>query len=191
MRYQPDHKAATHQRIVRNASRQLRAKGMNGPAVATLMKSAGLTHGGFYRHFLNREGLVAEAIDASLLELRDRLLAAAGEVGPKDAWRAMVKTYLSLELCDRPDDGCPIAALAPEMARALPPLKRRISQSILNFRQAVLPFMPGSNAQEKAANFLAVFSSMVGAIEIARTMPEKAVRQRILDSVRDHLLRSF
>lgn len=191
MRYQPDHKAATHQRIVRNASRQLRAKGMNGPAVATLMKAAGLTHGGFYRHFPNRDGLVAEAIEASLLELRDRLLAAAREVGPKDAWKAMVKTYLSLELCDRPDDGCPIAALAPDMGRTAPPLKRKIARSILTFRQAMLPFMPGSNAEEKAANFLAIFSSMVGAIEIARTMPEKAVRQRILDSVRDHLLRSL
>jgi len=48
MRYDADHKVKTHWRIVRNASRQLRAKGLNGPAVSTLMKASGLTHGGFY-----------------------------------------------------------------------------------------------------------------------------------------------
>ena len=164
---------------------------MNGPAVATLMKAAGLTHGGFYRHFANRDSLVAEAIDAALLELRDRLLAAAREVGPREGWKAMVKTYLSLELCDRPGDGCPLAALAPDMGRVRPALKKKIAESILSFRQAVLPFVPGANPDEKAANFLAIFSSMVGAIEIARTMPDPAVRERILVTVRDHLLRSF
>jgi hypothetical protein len=51
--------------------------------------------------------------------------------------------------------------------------------------------MPGANAEEKAANFLAIFSSMVGTVAIARTMPDPAVRERILNSVRDQLLRSF
>lgn len=191
MRYDPDHKARTHRRIVRNASRQLRAKGLSGPAVATLMKASGLTHGGFYRHFGSRDDLVAEAIEESLQELRDRLVAAAKEAGPGEGWKAMVRCYLSLELCDHPDDGCPIAALAPDMARTRSVLKQRIAAAILKLRQELLPFIPGSNAEQKAANFLAIFSSMVGTIAIARTMPDPAVRQRILDSVRDHLLESF
>ena len=78
MRYGPDHKMRTHRRIVRNASRQLRAKGLNGSAVTTLMKASGLTHGGFYRHFGSRDDLVVEAIEESLQELRDRLVGAAG-----------------------------------------------------------------------------------------------------------------
>jgi len=82
MRYEPDHKASTHRRIVRNASRQLRAKGLNGPAVTTLMKVSGLTHGGFYRHFGSRDDLVVEAIEQSLQELRDTLIAAANEAEP-------------------------------------------------------------------------------------------------------------
>ncbi|HET9402912.1 MAG TPA: TetR/AcrR family transcriptional regulator [Candidatus Acidoferrales bacterium] len=191
MRYEPTHKAATHRRIVRTASRQLRAKGLSGPAVATLMKASGLTHGGFYRHFGSRDDLVVEAIEESLVELRDRLVTAARKAGPRDGWKAMVKTYLSLELCDHPDDGCPIAALAPDMARTRPALKQKIAAAILKLRNALLPFMPGSNPDEQAANFLAIFSSMVGAIEIARTMPDPAVRQRILNTVRDHLLQSF
>lgn len=191
MRYEPDHKVKTHRRIVRNASRQLRAKGLNGPAVATLMRAAGLTHGGFYRHFGSRNDLVAEAVEESLQELRDRLVTAAKQADSGEGWKAMVRCYLSLELCDRADEGCPIAALAPDMARTRAALKQRIAMAILKFRQELLPFMPGHNEDEKAANFLAIFSSMIGAIAIARTMPDSAVRQRILNTVRDRLLKSF
>lgn len=191
MRYDPEHKARTHKRIVRNASRQLRAKGLNGPAVATLMKASGLTHGGFYKHFGSRDGLVIEAIEESLQELRDRLIAAAKDAKPGEGWKAMVRSYLSLERCDHLDDGCPIAALAPDIARARPAVKRRGSAAILKFRQDVLPFMPGKDAEERATNFLAILSSMVGALALARTMPDASVRQRILNRVRDHLLASF
>ena len=191
MRYDPDHKVKIHRKIVRKASRQLRAKGLNGPAVTTLMKAAGLTHGGFYRHFSSRDDLVVEAIEEGLLELRDRLIAAAKQAEPGEGWKAMVRSYLTLERCDRADDGCPIAALAPDMARTRPALKQRIAAAILKLRQEVIPFMPGRNEEEKAANFLAIFSSMVGTIGMARTMPEAAIRQRILNTVRDHLLHSF
>jgi TetR/AcrR family transcriptional regulator, transcriptional repressor for nem operon len=191
MRYDPEHKTKTHKRIVKNASRQLRAKGLNGSAVTTLMKASGLTHGGFYRHFGSRDDLVAEAIEASLQELGDRLIAAAKDAEPGEGWKAMVRSYLSLERCDHLDDGCPIAALAPDIARTRPAVKRRSSAAILKFRQEILPFMPGKGAEEKATNFLAIISSMVGAIAVARTMPDPAVRQGILDRVRDHLLASF
>jgi TetR/AcrR family transcriptional repressor of nem operon len=191
MRYEADHKATTHRKIVRNASRQLRAKGLNGPAVTTLMKASGLTHGGFYRHFGSRDDLLVEAIEESLQELCDRLVASAESAKNGEGWKAMVRTYLSLELCDRAEEGCPIAALAPDMARTRPGPKQRIARAILKLREGILPFMPGRNLDEKAANFLSIFSSMVGAVAIARTMPDAAVRQRILDTVRDHLLRSF
>ena len=191
MRYDPEHKTKTHQKIVRNASRQLRAKGLNGSAVTTLMKASGLTHGGFYRHFGSRDDLAAEAIEASVQELGDRLITAAKDAKPGEGWKAMVKSYLSMERCDHMDDGCPIAALAPDIARTRPAVKRRGSAAILKFRQEILPYMPGKDAEEKATNFLAIISSMVGAIAIARTMPDAAVRQGILKRVRDHLLASF
>lgn len=97
------------------------------------MKASGLTHGGFYKHFSSRDDLVVEAVEESFHELTDTLIEAAKQSGSKDGWRAMIRTYLSLERCDRAEIGCPIA----------------------------------------------------------RTMPEQAVQQRILDSVRDALLASF
>jgi TetR/AcrR family transcriptional repressor of nem operon len=155
------------------------------------MRASGLTHGGFYRHFGSRDDLVVEAIEESLQELCDRLVTLAKQAEHREGWKAIVKSYLSLELCDHPGEGCPIAALAPDMARTRPALKQRISAAILRFRQELLPFMPGRNAEDKAVNFLAIFSSMVGTIAIARTMPDATVRQKILNTVRDHLLQSF
>ena len=107
MRYEPDHKARIHRRIVKNASRQLRAKGLNGAAVTTVMKASGLTHGGFYRHFGSRDDLVVEAIEESLQELRDRLIAAAKDAEPGEGWKAKpfeihqvlsLDTYFALEV---------------------------------------------------------------------------------------------
>jgi TetR/AcrR family transcriptional repressor of nem operon len=191
MRYDSEHKAKTHRRIVKSASRQLRKKGLNGPAVATLMRASGLTHGGFYKHFSSRDDLVVEAIEESLRELTETLIDAAERSGPRTPWKSMIITYLSLERCDGADHGCPIAALAPDIARTLPSMKNRISRAILKFREDLIPFMPGRTQEEESANFLMIMTSMVGAIAIARTMPELAVRQRILDTVRDRLLESF
>ena len=51
MRYGPEHKIEIHRKIVKDASRRIRAEGLNGAAVSAVMKDAGLTHGGFYKHF--------------------------------------------------------------------------------------------------------------------------------------------
>lgn len=103
----------------------------------------------------------------------------------------MIETYLSLERCDGPDRGCPIAALAPDIARTPSAMKQRISRAILKFREDLIPFMPGRTSEEKGSNFLMIITAMVGAIALARTMPELAVRQAILDTVRNRLLESF
>src|ERR1700760_4842536 len=114
MRYEADHKDRTHRRIVRHASRQLRAKGLRGAAVPALMKGAGLTHGGFYKHFSKRDDLVVEAVEESLREMMEVLTDAtkksSGDAESGEGWKAMVTTYLSLERCDRAEIGCPFAA---------------------------------------------------------------------------------
>ena len=191
MRYDAEHKSNIHQKIVEGASRQLRKKGLNGPTVAALMKTSGLTHGGFYKHFSSRDDLVVEAVEESLRELTQTLLDAAEHSGSKNAWQAIVTTYLSLERCDRFEIGCPIAALASDIARTTSSIKKRSSAAILKFRAELLPYMPGRTDEEKRSNFLAILTSIVGAIVIARTMPDAGVREAILNSTRDRLLKSF
>jgi len=191
MRYEPDHKTRTHERIVKSASRQFRAKGLNGPGVATLMKASGLTHGGFYKHFRSRDDLLAEAIDESLRDIRTRLIAAAENAPAGEGWKEIVTRYLSLEHCERADTGCPIAALAPEIARAAPAVKRRIALSLRTHREELMVFVPGGDPAERERNFIVAFTAMAGAVSLARTLTDPARRQKILDTVREHLLRTL
>ena len=100
-------------------------------------------------------------------------------------------SYLSIERCDGADRGCPIAALAPDIARTPFAMKHRISAAILKFREELIPFMPGRTSEEKSSNFLMIITTMVGTIAIARTMPELAVRQTIVNTVRDRLIASL
>nr|WSW68826.1 TetR/AcrR family transcriptional regulator [Streptomyces sp. NBC_00995] len=105
-------------RVVETASRLLREQGTQ-ISVADLMKAAGLTHGGFYKQFASKEELVDEATAHAFAELtrhhRDELDASAGQ--REAAQRAAIKTYLSVEHRDSPADGCPVAALAGDVAR--------------------------------------------------------------------------
>ena len=191
MRYRPEHKAEVHQKIVRDASRRVRTEGLSGAAVAAVMRDTGLTHGGFYKHFESKDALLMESLSEAFQEIADRLAQAAAKSQPQTAWKAIVKTYLSLEYCDHIEYGCPLTALAPELARADKAMKPRIFEELKRYRSRMLPFMPGQRTADKERAFFSIFSTMVGAIEIARMLPEPAMREKVLANARDLLLRSF
>src|SRR5580698_5289982 len=190
MRYGPQHKLEIHQKIVKDASRRVRAEGLNGAAVSAVMKDAGLTHGGFYKHFKNKDDLLVESLREGFREIEDTLVHAAEQSPPGEAWKAVVRTYLSLELCDHPERGCPLAALSPEQARADKRMKPRIVAELVNYKNRMMPFMPGRRTADRERAFFAIFSTMIGAVEIARMLPDPATREKVLASARDFLLRS-
>ena len=92
---------------MKDASRRVHVEGLNGVSVATVMRDTGLTHGGFYKYFRNKDDLLVESLREGFQEIEDTLIRAAEEAPPGEAWKAIVKTYLSLELCDHPARGCP------------------------------------------------------------------------------------
>jgi TetR/AcrR family transcriptional repressor of nem operon len=191
MRYRPEHKLETHQKIVKDASRRVRAEGLSGAAVSAVMKDAGLTHGGFYKHFGSKDDLLVESLREGFREIEDALAHAAEQSPSGEAWKAIVKTYLSLDLCEHPERGCPLAALAPELARADKNLKPQIAAELVSYKSRMLPFMPGRRSADKERAFFVIFSTMIGAIEIARMLPERAMREKVLASTRGFLLGSF
>lgn len=191
MRYKPEHKAEIHQRIVQDASRRVRAEGLTGAAVSAVMQDTGLTHGGFYKHFENKEELLMESLSDAFREIADSLAHAGGQSKAGAPWKAIVRTYLSPEHCDHPERGCPLAALAPELARADKAMKARISEELTKYKSRILGFMPGRRAADKERAFIVIYSTMLGALAIARLLPDSAARARVLASARDFLLRSF
>lgn len=191
MRYRPEHKTETHRKIVSDASRRVRSEGLNGAAVAAVMRDTGLTHGGFYKHFRSKDDLLGESLHQAFGEAVDLLVKAAEQARPESAWKAIVNAYLSPEHCEHPERGCPVAALASEFSRAGRPMKRQIVAEMANYKDRMLRFMPGSRAVDRERAFDVIFSTMVGAVEIARMMPDPAARRKFLASTREFLLRSF
>jgi TetR/AcrR family transcriptional repressor of nem operon len=155
------------------------------------MRDTGLTHGGFYKHFGNKDELLLESLHESFREITDNLVRAAKQAHSEPAWKAIVKTYLSLEYCDHAGRGCPLAALAPELARVDKSMRGQIFSELVNYKDRMVPFMPGQRTADKERAFFSIFSTMIGATEIARMLPEPAMREKVLASARDFLLRSF
>src|SRR2546425_8562978 len=116
MRYSATHKQETRQRIIRAAARHFRSRGSEGAAIGDLMRDLHLTHGGFYRHFDSKEDLLVKAFEQGHDEIQSRIVSAVESAPKGSEVKALIDAYLSIEHCDNPADGCPVAALATEFA---------------------------------------------------------------------------
>ena len=191
MRYQPGHKAEVHQKIVKDASQRVRSNGLNGAAIAAVMGDTGLTHGGFYKHFASKDDLLVESLSEGFREIEDSLVQAAEQSSPGEGWKAIVRTYLRPEHCEHPDHGCPLATLGPELARVDKRMKPLIVAELVNYKSRMVPFMPGRRTTDRERAFFAIFSTMIGAIEIARLLPDRRMQEKVLAHAREFLLRTF
>src|SRR5580692_1347596 len=108
--------AENHERILDVATRLFRERGIDGIGVSDLMKSAGLTHGGFYGHFKSKEDLIAQACGRAVAKMRDNWIKVISQ-SPADPLEALTKGYLNARHRDNTGRGCPIAALGAEVAR--------------------------------------------------------------------------
>lgn len=84
-----------------------------------------------------------------------------------------------------------MAALAPEIARSAPAVKKRLAASINAYRDRLTGLMPGTRPKDKKRNFELIFSAMIGAVAMARTFTDPQEKQHLLNQVRDHLLAAF
>lgn len=190
MRYRPEHKAEIHQQIVKDASRRVRVEGLNGAAVSAVMRDAGLTHGGFYKHFESKDDLLIESLRDGFGEIADTLSRAAEQAQPGEEWKAIVKTYLRPEMCEQPERGCPLPLLASELARVEQGMKAPIVAELARYKNRMQPFMPGLRAADKERAFFTIFSTMIGAVALARILPAP-MQAKVLKDARDFLLQSF
>ncbi len=191
MRYTPQHKQETRERIVRAASRHFRRRGGKGVAIADLMSNLDLTHGGFYRHFDNKEQLMVEAVAKGFEDVRANFLAAVKEAPPADQLKAFIEQYLSLDHCANPADGCPIAALASEVARYPRTLRVKMGRAMQEHIETLAKFMPGATEEERQRNCLVLVSGMSGALTVARTTADPELRKTILEAAKEFYLNAF
>ena len=186
MRYSAEHKKQTRERIIRAAARRFRSRGSQGAAIGDLMRELHLTHGGFYRHFASKEDLFVEVFEHRLDEMHGKIASAIEQAPPGGELKAFIEAYLDIEHCDNAAEGCPVAALASELARRPPRSRARMAfQRVLRDRtQRMAKYIPGENEEERVRKARMLLSGMAGTLSVARVLVEEGDRRKFLEDAK-------
>jgi len=160
-----DDKAESHERIVSVAAERIRESGTESPGVAEIMRAAGLTHGGFYKHFTNREELINEAVEHAMRE--NETDAAQVVSGADDPLAAFADWYVSTAHRDDPAHGCGVAALCTDVPRLGRPAQESYRAQVERYL-ARLQGLLASDDPDVRCRANVTLSAMVGAVMIAR-----------------------
>ena len=182
-------KAESHDRIVRVASSRFREIGVDGIGVADLMKEAGLTHGGFYRHFASRDDLVAEAIERALRDgSQGAFDAVAASKLPKQALLfALVDWYLSVGHRDGLATACAVTALAGDVARSNDRARTAYTRQVGAYLDLFTTLIAGDKPKPKRTKAIAAWATLVGAVSMARAVNDDKLSREILKTAADEL----
>jgi TetR/AcrR family transcriptional repressor of nem operon len=184
MRYSTQHKAKTHERVLKKAAEQMRRRGVQGTGIASLMGKVGLTHGGFYAHFPDKNALIAEATGPMLEEGVAGVIAAAEAAPEGQQIRAIVNTYLSPQHRDSPEM-CPIAGLGGEMARQSATVRNAYTRAFEDRLKLIARFFPGANEQERRDRARLMMTGMAGAMMIAKAFTDRKASDQFLEQARE------
>jgi len=179
VRYPAAKTAEKHERILREASRLFRERGLSGVSVGLLMKAAGLTHGSFYNHFDSKQSLIAECI-AHVCALAVKQLDAAEPTAAGK--RGFVSEYLSLAARDDPGRACLMPSLAPEIARE-PIARPAMTRYVRSFIDKLVSHFPWPAAADARRDAIRMTASLVGALALARAVDDEALSEEILREV--------
>jgi TetR/AcrR family transcriptional repressor of nem operon len=183
MPYPPGHRDETKATIVRVARRLFNRFGFDGVSVEQIMAEAGLTHGGFYRHFKSKGDLYAEALECFFTDPGwdsnwegveiDRT---AADIGPQIA-----RAYLSRQHFDDIDNSCPMVALPSDVARSGQSAKRAYETV---FKAMVDILQRGSRADHHPDRTVAlsIAALCVGGMVVARASDDRVFADEVRDA---------
>ena len=177
-RYGTEHKEATRRRIVETAGRRLKQDGIDGSGIATLMADAGLTNGAFYAHFDSKDHLVATVVG-------DQLGRQASEFSELPDGRAglevFVREYLSPAHRDRPDIGCPSAALLDEIGRSAGATRAAYTTGTKTILDEICARLAPQDPGSAWGTALALFTMLVGSMQLARAVSDEELSGVVLE----------
>jgi TetR/AcrR family transcriptional regulator, transcriptional repressor for nem operon len=179
-------KEETHKRVVAIASKRFREKGLAGSGIADLMKEAGMTVGGFYKHFESRDELVAEAL-SDAFGTWQRQEEAAASSGQQFSFEKLIDDYLSDVHRKNPGAGCAFSTLAPEIARSDKRARALTSDQVKADIELIVGLLPGRDKRTRRSRAVLTFSALVGAMSLARAVSDESLSQEILKTVADLL----
>jgi len=177
---------ANRAHIVETASTLFRERGYDGVGVAELMATAGLTHGGFYRHFGSKAELLAEAAECGVAKTKSLMDGVA--------MTDFIRHYLSREHRDDRSGGCTLAALSGDAARQPDAIKATFATGLEKILEEVLA--AGGPSNEEAQQYargraIDTFAHALGAIVLSRACPDDSpLADEILDICRTAIFAS-
>ncbi len=174
--------ALNRDRVLDVAGRLFRERGFDGIGVADLMKSAGLTHGGFYGQFGSKEELMAEACSRSFDSAVQTWtqVAANADANPL---ASVTRAYLSRRHRDNPGEGCVMAALGADATRQGSGLRHAVTEGTRRLLDLFASFAPGRSQAVKRERAVVAYASMVGALILARAVDDATLSDEILKTV--------
>ena len=190
MRKSKQEAAETRRRIVKAAAARFRQNGIGATGLFDLMAAAGLTHGGFYRHFDSKDQIVAEACTAAVDSLVEQLAAAASGKSPLRGLKTIAENYLSAAHRDEPVDGCPLAALGSEMARADERTRAAATQAFLKLVGVIAAQFGKTRPEVARQRALVAAATMIGALTMSRIVTDSELSASILRQTARHLIRT-
>lgn len=196
-----EQKKLNHEKIVSAASAGFKRHGVDGIGIQDLMKTAGMTNGGFYNHFPSKEALTLEVYRQGFVDSLGTL-AAIREAHPNSARaavHAMVDEYVTALHRSHPETGCPSAALAVDAGRHGSAPQAEYRQGLEGYISNITEMMlerahqegTETTTAEAREEAVALFAQMVGALIVSRAVAEAdpALSDEVLTANRRQLKR--
>jgi TetR/AcrR family transcriptional regulator, transcriptional repressor for nem operon len=171
-RYKQGHQQQMRERLILEASKLLRLHGFEGVSVAEVMKAAGLTHGGFYAHFKDKNELLVEALREAMKESPINFKFLSEKVQQTGSINPFIMGYLSKKRVDNRAEGCPAAALSSELPRQSAEIKQVFNEGLFETVEAL------SSSLENTKSW-ATFSMLYGGLALMRIIEDDAISEEI------------
>ncbi len=179
----------TRQRILSVAAAAYRECGVEGIGVREIMERAGLTQGGFYSHFTGKQALFREACGHAIGQTAARFVVTVDDSVQQP--QSFIDLYLSAWHRDNPQEGCFVAALGSEMARADFDQRLAFGRGASETVIRLTPYMEGADASERSRRAALMVSAMAGVLTVARTLAGTPMSDGLLADARRFFLDSF
>jgi TetR/AcrR family transcriptional regulator, transcriptional repressor for nem operon len=179
--------AETRKRIVDAAAREFRRKGIHAGGLASVMAEAGLTPGGFYKHFDSKEQLITEASEAGISTVINAFEAIASRTGDEEAFKSIVESYVSVAHRDNSMGGCPLAGMGSELAHGGEETRAAATQGFNDLVDVLATSFSRSRPDGDRSEAVFALVAMIGAVTISRIITDPAASTLVLQQVKQHL----
>lgn len=184
MRYSAEHKQETRRRILAAAGRDFRKQGFSLAGIDGLARGAGVTSGAFYGHFRSKVEAFRAALSGGLTELRLGIEQCQAQA-PEKWVEALAEFYFTTRVTCDLAEGCALPSLSADVARSDAKTKATFQKEFQAIVAALAQGLPGRDANDREARALVMTALFAGGVTLARSVRDKALRDRIARVLRD------